>query len=203
MKPISNKPKTCRECKQKFVPKRVMQPVCERYECMAAFATKAATKARKARVAAEKKREKAQKAKDRAWIEANRSYGYLVKKAQEAVNEYVRWRDYGKPCISCPKDNIFIVFGGAMDAGHYRSVGSSPETRFVLLNIHGQCKHCNHKLSGNPVEYRKTLVLKYGEDRVLELEHDDKPRKYSKDDLRRIAVIFRKRARWYKRRRGL
>lgn len=178
-----------------------MQPVCERYECMTAFATKAAEKSRMARVAAEKKREKAQKAKNREWIEANRSYGYLTKKAQEAVNEYIRWRDYGKPCICCGQGAATDWLGGSMDAGHYRSVGSSPGTRFVLLNIHGQRKHCNNQLSGNPIEYRKALVLKYGEKRVLELEYDNEPRKYSKDDLRRIAKIFRKRAKWYKNRR--
>lgn len=166
-----------------------------------AYATKAAQKSRAKRKAKEAKAAKEKRAQDRAWIEANRSYGYLTGKAQDAVNEYVRWRDYGKGCISCDSGGAAGWLGGAMDAGHYRSVGSSPSTRFVLLNNHGQCKYCNDKLSGNPVEYRKALVLKYGEARVLELEHDGTPRKYSKDELRRIARIFRKRARYYKKRR--
>jgi len=192
------KPKRCRECKAQFVPVRAMQPVCNEYKCKIAYATKAAAKAKKAR-------EQRQRREKREWVEANRSYGYLLEKAQKAVNAYVRVRDHDKACISCGRFNPGIVFGGVFDAGHYRSVGSSASTRFHLLNIWKQCKHCNDSrgLSGNPIEYRKALVLKLGEKRVLQLEHDNAVRKYSKGDLRRIATIFRKRERLYKRLKGL
>ena len=204
MNNLSGRPKTCRECKQKFVPKRVMQPVCERYECMTAFATKAATKARKARVAAEKKREKAQRDKVRKWKDDNQSISDLTKKAQAAVNSYIKYRDHGKPCISCKKfinDDGLVTWSRA-HAGHFRSTAAAPNLRFNVINIRLQCARCNIQLSGNHIEYRKNLVDLIGLKLVEQLESDNEPKKYSKDDLRRIAVIFRKRARWYKRRRG-
>lgn len=189
------KKKKCKECGTQFVQYSSLQSWCSA-DCGVKVALKAKAKKEEAERKAERK-------KDKEWVEANRSYGYLLDRAQKAVNTYVRWRDYHKPCISCGTHKPDNKFGGAWDAGHYRSVGSSQYTRFVLINIWKQCKKCNDSrgLSGNPVEYRKNLVIKLGEERVLRIEHDNRPRNYSKDDLRRIAKIFNKRARWYKKRR--
>jgi len=74
--------------------------------------------------------------------------------------------------------------------------------RFHLLNCHAQCKKCNRDLGGNPVEYRKTIVQMYGEDRVQELEHDDRSPQYRIQDLQRIKAIFRRRTKLYERLRG-
>lgn len=203
--PITTRPKTCPECKQKFLRTRQIQPVCERFECMTAHAVKVAAKAKASRLKSESRKRKEAKRQSKEWIEANRSYGYLDKKAGDAVKSYVRMRDYGKPCISCNGSHKTTdsLRGHMTDGGHYRSVGSAKHVRFHLLNINGQCVSCNRDLSGNCVEYRKGMILKYGEDRVLKLEHDNEPRKYSKDDLRRMARIFRKRERLYKRLKGL
>ena len=204
MNPLSGKPKKCKWCGIKFIPARTMQSVCI-MTCAIELSLKDSEKKRKAEKKQEAQLQKQKRKEAREWIEANRSYGYLTKKAQEAVNEYVRWRDYGKPCISCGAlpDYHKHLKGQSADAGHYRSTGSAPHMRFVLGNINSQCVKCNRELSGNVVEYRKSLVAKHGEEYVLKIEHDNTPRKYSKDELRRIAVIFRKRARFYKRLRGL
>lgn len=194
MKPLSGKPKTCKECGKKFYPKRTFEKVCS-IPCSLALA-------RKQR---EAKEAKEQRQKVRQWKADNKTYGELDKAAGDAVKLYVRMRDYGKPCISCngAYKTTDSLRGHMVDGGHYRSVGSAKNMRFHLLNIHVQCVKCNRDLSSNPVEYRKALVKKYGEEKVLEIEHDNRPRKYSKDDLRRIAKIFRKRARIYKKLRGL
>ena len=118
----------------------------------------------------------------------------LLKKAQSAVNRYVRLRDQGKPCISCGKD----LTGIACDAGHYRSVGSSPHLRFYTLNINAQCKRCNCYLSGNVVEYRHGMIDKYGHEGVDDIETIYYTRKYGKEYLIRLAKIFKMKYRLYK-----
>ena len=72
-----------------------------------------------------------------------------LKEAQSEVNRYVRLRDKDLPCISCGR-----FHNGQYHAGHYRTVGSAPELRFELSNIHKQCAPCNNHLSGNIVNYR-------------------------------------------------
>ena len=43
----------------------------------------------------------------------------LKKRAQDAINAYIRARDRDLPCISCNRHHT-----GKYDAGHYRSVGA-------------------------------------------------------------------------------
>ena len=94
------------------------------------------------------------------------------------------------------------ITGSGWDAGHYRSRGAAPHLRFHLLNIWRVCTRCNRELSGNIVEMRKGMVARLGEERVQALEHDQRERKYSVEDLQRIKSLFNKRARWYRARRG-
>jgi hypothetical protein len=86
----------------------------------------------------------------------------LLKKAQASFNKYIRTRDQNKGCISCGKQ--------ITDAGHYRSVGQFSALRFNEMNVNGQCRACNCFLHGNLIEYRKGLVNRYGEEKVLYLE---------------------------------
>lgn len=152
----------------------------------------------------DEERAKARRLANRQAREALKTRGDWVREAQSAVNSYVRERDYGRACISChslpPETSTLTI--QAFDAGHYRSRGAAPHLRFHLLNIHSQCKQCNRDLSGNVVEMRKGMVARLGEDRVQAIEHDDTPRQYSVDDLKRIKRIFAKRAKQYRKRRG-
>ena len=168
MKTLSGRSKKCPECKTSFVPVRTLQKVCSP-RCAISWGVKLKEKKRKKAEQQERKLQKEKRAQARQAKENNRTRGDLLKKAQDAVNAYIRVRDHSKPCISCGKENPPMVFGGVWDAGHYRSVGSAEHTRFVLTNIHKQCKFCNNSrgLSGNPVEYRKAMVSRYGEDYVL------------------------------------
>ena len=103
MKPLSGKPKTCKECGKKFYPKRTFEKVCS-IPCSLALA-------RKQR---EAKEAKEQRQKVRQWKADNQTIGGLTKKAQAAFNEFIRIRDYDKPCICCDgKPYNEGVHGGA------------------------------------------------------------------------------------------
>ena len=124
--------------------------------------------------------------------------------AQAAFNGYINARDKlrGRNCISCfaPLRHGVRSKGakGGVDASHYRSRGAAPHLRFHMGNCHSSCVKCNRDLSGNIVQYRKGLILRYGVKYVEAIEADQRPRKYQIDDLKRIARIFRRRTRHYK-----
>lgn len=111
--------------------------------------------------------------------------GDWTKEAQIAFNRFIRARDKGLPCISCGRST-----GAKVNAGHYRSVGSAPELRFVLFNAHLQCEHCNSHLSGNLIEYRKNLLDRVGIDVVEWLEGPHEPKKYTIEELEEIKKGF-------------
>lgn len=108
-----------------------------------------------------------------------------LREAQKAFNAYIRERDKKLNCISCGgklKDSPYLK-GQMFDAGHYRSVGSAPELRFDEDNCHAQCVYCNRNLSGNIVNYRKTLLIRIGEKRLNALEGNHEPTKYTVEEI--------------------
>lgn len=150
------------------------------------------TKAKKSQV----KKEKAVKADLRARKEKLKSASDWNKEAQTAINKYIKWRDFKKPCVSCGCE-LSVNYGGTTDCGHYRSRGSASHLRFNLFNMAAQCSRCNRYLSGNIVEYRKELINRIGLEQVELLENDNKPRKFDIEYLKRIKKIFNKKARLY------
>jgi len=78
-------------------------------------------------------------------------------------------------------------------AGHYFAAGSYPALRFNETNVNGQCLRCNNFLHGNLINYRKGLVRKYGEKKVLELEilaEVKRPHKWKEFDLQIIREQY-------------
>jgi hypothetical protein len=148
-----------------------------------------------------KAKEKKQRAKDKLERDAFRPYSYWVKKAQSSFNKYVRERDRWQRCISSGREMNWMNNSNSIDAGHYRSTGSAPHLRFHLHNCHAQSVEDNRWKSGNAVDYRLNLIKKIGIEKVEALENDDVGRRYSVEELKRIAVIFRKKARLLKKRR--
>jgi hypothetical protein len=120
----------------------------------------------------------------------------LIKVAQAAVNRYCRLRDIhaGRSCISCGATHR-TAFGGAFDAGHWRSVGSAPHLRFYTKQIRLQCVRCNRHLAGNAVEFRKGMVSLFGVQEVERIESLNGTLKPSVDYLRRLTQIMNKKAR--------
>lgn len=178
------KQKTCKWCKQKYIPKR-QQQVCCSLSCEENYGIKVALKSEQIRGLEARKTIRLQK-------ERLKKRPEWIKETQKVVNKYVRLRDNGKPCISCGKTLAIGGVGGGFDAGHYRSRGSSPHLSFdAERNIHGQCKRCNDHLKGNYSAYRVGLIARIGIEKVEELESDNTPRKYSIDDLKNIIQCYK------------
>lgn len=174
------RPKTCKNpaCGEKFVAQRPGQAVCS-YPCGLAIKEVNADKARKA--IAEVGRKELRAAKERI-----KPKGQYMREAQAAFNAWIRARDAAQPCISCGRHHQ-----GQYHAGHYRTVGSSPELRFEPLNVHKQCAPCNNHKSGDIVNYRMSLVLRIGQDKVDWLEGPHEPQRYTVDDLKAIKAEYR------------
>jgi len=114
-----------------------------------------------------------------------------MKDAQQAFNEFIRWRDQvaGHACISSGRPLDWS--GNQTDAGHYRSVGSAPHLRFDERNCHAQSKQDNRFLSGNAVDYRIGLIARIGQAAVEALEADQSVKKYTIDDLKALTAHYR------------
>jgi hypothetical protein len=138
-------------------------------------------------------RERKKKAKTKAqWI----------RECQQIFNKYIRLRDHDKPCISCGKSDVEWTPGGMWDCGHFISIGSHPELRFVELNAYKQCKKCNggsgrfakkhHTVSK---QYRENLIEKIGIEKVEWLEGPHEPKRYTIEDLQSIKAEYTRKAR--------
>jgi hypothetical protein len=179
------KAKTCRnpECAAQFTPQRLGQDVCC-WTCGLAIKDVNGDKARKALELIERREIKVRK-------EKLKGRGDYMREAQQAFNELIRWRDRlaGHACISSGRPLDWA--GNAVDAGHYRSVGSAPHLRFDERNCHAQSKQDNRYLSGNAVDYRIGLIARIGLEAVEAIEADQAPRKPSIDDLKTITAKYR------------
>lgn len=190
------KPKKCKNpaCKQSFTPAKPLQSVCSP-SCALDIAKAKREKATKQAVAKDKR-------ETRAKLEKMKTRSEWMKEAQAAFNLFIRHRDReaGWPCISSGRPLNW--HGNQTDAGHFRSVGSAPQCRFVENNCWAQSKHDNQFLSGNAVEYRKGLIARIGIDAVDALESDNKPRHYTIDDLKEIKKKYATKAREIAKRNG-
>jgi hypothetical protein len=182
------KPKKCKNpaCGGSFPPRRLGQVVCSP-ACAVALVLVKREQERKSLAQLERRAIKAAK-------ERIKSRSQHMKEAQVAFNAWVRLRDAGLPCVSCGRHH-----NGQWHAGHYRTVGGSPELRFEPLNVWRQCAPCNNHQSGNIVNYRIELVKRIGEEKVAWLEGPHQPRKYTIEELKTIKAEYRAKARELKR----
>ena len=180
---IPFKPARCPHCKRKMDPGQRIHPACIDDYAQAQAAKSARAQAKRVLMAA-----KVDKALTRQKRESLKSMGQLTAEAQTAFNQYIRARDYGKPCIS---SGVAMDWNGnGVDAGHYRSRGSAPHLRFDERNVHAQSKHDNRYLSGNVTGYRIGLIERIGLEAVEALERDQTLRKYSREMLKEIKANY-------------
>lgn len=177
----------CAVCREPFWQRSMTHKVCDS-ECAQVLAEKMASQQKA-------KHQRQERAQDKIKREGMKTYLQLVREAQKAFNEVVRWRDRlaGHACISSGR--LLDWNGNAVDAGHYRSTGSAPHLRFNFDNCHAQSKHDNQYKSGNAVDYRIGLIARIGLARVEALESDNLPRKWSHDELRNMKTEFQRMAR--------
>ena len=186
-KPKQPRPKKCRVCTETYTPSKPLQVVCSP-SCALLHAKQKGERERKALDKIERKaiREAKEKIKPRS---------AYMKEAQSVFNAWVRERDQALPCISCGRHHQ-----GQWHAGHYRTVGSSPELRFEPLNVWKQCAPCNNHKSGDIVNYRIELVRRIGAEKVAWLEGRHEPKHYSIDDLKAIKAEYQQKLRELKER---
>ena len=103
---------------------------------------------------------------------------------------FIRLRDssggYFK-CISCGQIKPFEQ----ADCGHYIN-RQHMSTRFDEMNCNAQCRKCNRFMEGNMSGYRRGLVAKYGEQRVLLLESKkNQTRKYSDFEYEQLIKYYK------------
>lgn len=111
----------------------------------------------------------------------------LTKKAQDVFNAFIRRRDEDKPCISCGKPGN--------QAGHYYSVKQFSALRYDEDNVHLQCAYCNKYAHGNIQMYRKGLISRIGEERLLRLDTiaiEERIKKWTRTELEHIIKTYAK-----------
>lgn len=180
------KPKRCKACRNPFTPTRSMQVVCG-FDCSMALAK---TKREKAEAQAKKAERKADVAK----LAKLSPISNFEKKAEKAVNAYVRARDHRARlgCVSCDKP---WNWDGRWNASHFRSVGAASGVRFNLWNIHSACWICNQIYSGRIDQYEPEIVRRIGQEKVDWLKAQNKPVRYSREYLERLRAVFAKKLR--------
>ena len=114
----------------------------------------------------------------------------LTAKAQKIFNAYIRQRDSQDgyfTCISCGQTKEV----SQMDAGHYVPVKGSSALRFDEYNVNGECKGCNGFDEFHLIGYRRNLIDKVGERKVIELEHQHRLiKKWSRTELNEIIKQY-------------
>jgi len=193
--------KVCKSCKAEFAPVKPLQAACGP---LCAFEY-----ARQARIKRESKAARDAVKALRAKTELSRTNPKSGPKraAIGAVHRFISARDHHKPCIVHGHECENTAF----DAGHFQSAGSRQELRFNTWNIHKQCSLNNrgsHKRSrylgeGTAAIYERNLVHRIGQERVDWLKGPHEPKQYREQDFKRIARIFSRRAKHYRKLRGI
>ena len=143
--------KKCKECKEKFTPKRsTLEPTCDKYECKVSYAMKIVEKQKIKREKEQRKINAEQKKKLRDNVTNWKN------KLQDEVNKIVRVIDNDLPCLA---KNIY---SNQFHAGHIFSRGSNQTIRYNLHNIHRQSAQSNHFQNEDGL-LREGLVKEYGQ----------------------------------------
>lgn len=187
---LKKKPRRkCTVCREWFHPNRDGQFVCS-FECASAHGKAANDDAKTAaQLKVKQLQKKAAKSERKRQAERRMSVkpiSYFIKQAQQAFNDFIRYRDRHLVCISCDRHH-----DGQYHAGHFRTTGANPELRFDADNCHKQCSVCNNHLSGNLTAYRPALIAKIGQARFDILMGPHVLPKWSREDYIRIRDEYR------------
>lgn len=175
---VKIKPKTCRECKGKFLPKMALQVVCG-LKCSISYAKKKTEEKEKKEWAKRKKEGK----------ESLKTKSEYEKDLEKEINQIVRLIDKGHNCISSGRSNYTV------NAGHFFAVGSNPSLRFNLLNIYAQSVGDNMFKGGAPREYLEGLCKTFGEEtanEISELKASYPEIKLSIEELKETIKVARR-----------
>ena len=126
--------------------------------------------------------------------------GSLIKKASTLSQLYARLKGTDSSgmtrCITCNKAGHYTE----MQGGHFIERGKAA-TRLDQMNIFPQCPYCNQwgmKKVSVVLEYRKKLVLAYGEDAILDLEQRSKQtHKWNRIELEELITDLKEKINIY------
>ena len=124
-----------------------------------------------------------------------KTIGKQLEEAQKIFNKYVRLRDSLLTtelpdmcrCISCGN----IVPKEQLNAGHFRTTGSSSVLRFNEQNVNGQCIHCNKHLHGNLGAYAIELDKKYGQGTAEKLQYNHETKDWKSWEIDEIKELYK------------
>lgn len=164
------KPKACAICRADFTPYKTTDRVCS-LSCSIIFQ-------------ANKQKEKLEKDTSQ-----DKKASELIKVVSRIFNRYIRLRDKGSQCITCP--TILPQDISKFDAGHCFGTGAYPELRYNIKNVNGQCRVCNQDKGGEYETYRENLPTRIGQDEYDALERlKNKPRKYQVYELEALKIKY-------------
>lgn len=180
------KKKVCKVCKSEFETSQPMAIVCGTL-C-------AIEHAKSQREAAQKRFAKLDRAETKKRKAALKSRSDWMRETQTEFNRMIKLRDRlaGWPCVSSGRPLDWS--GNAVDAGHWLSVGASPQNRFNEDNVWAQSKHDNRYLGGNAAMFRIELLKRIGIERVEAIETNQTFPKWNIESLKEMKAGYRKRA---------
>lgn len=190
---IKPRERTCKAdgCTNKFMPYNSIQSWCSP-SCGLSIANKKLAHKERKKVAAQKKIEKIERQLFQKRKRDIKPVSWFHKKARDACNPYIRFRDRFDNCISCNKP---LAFEEKYDAGHWKTQGGHKWIAYDEVNINGQCVSCNQHQSGNEAAQRPNLVAKWGIDEVERLEQSGKnlgDKSYTREELLDIEKHYKK-----------
>ncbi len=175
------KPKKCAVCGDEFVPFLSTQKVC---------GTACAISLGKSNI--QKQNAKAWQKEKKIRKEKLKTHKDYLNDLQKVFNEFIRFRDKGKPCVSCG-----CMVNGNGHASHFFAVGSHPNVRFNEDNVHVSCVECNLHKHGNLAEYSLRLPIRIGQERfdMLVVKAKQSLLKLSITEIKEKIEYYRKRIR--------
>ena len=175
------KEKTCQVCRSKFTPIMPMAKVCG-WQCAQSLAVSDRCKAEKVAQIKDKRETKAK-------LEKLKTIAQLIAAAQIPFNAFIRARDRAKGCFVCARP-ITDVPGQVQHAGHVRSRGAAGHLRFTEDNCLGECEGCNGPHGAKPHQIKAGAIARIGQARFDELDADNKPHKWQRDELIAIKKTY-------------
>lgn len=170
----------CKVCRKPYVKRSMTHKACSP-DCAVVLVEKEKDRARK-------RQEAAQRAEYRQTKLSLKPLQYWLKRAQKAVNDYVRERDLkaGYGCITCGTHDATEYH-----AGHWISVGASSATRFDEKNINRQCIQCNVFGGGKAQEYEARLPARIGRAEVDRLKNATRSKKWTREECQAIEAEYK------------
>lgn len=189
---IQTKPNRCKHCRVRLpadLARHVLHP-----ECIDPWVAIQREKQERARVKAAKARQVKDKRETKERLAKFKTIAQLIAAAQIPFNAFIRLRDKDKGCFVCGRP-FKDVPGQVQHAGHVRSRGAAGHLRFNEDNCLGECEGCNGPHGAKPHQIKAGAIARIGQERYDNLEADNTPHKWEREELIAIKQEYTARVR--------